>query len=386
MPETNLTATVRPASPGASIVDLQGTIDAQSEDVLTGLLHPAHAAGAGCILLNFSAVGHINSAGLGRLVMLQASARLQGRRLLAYALSALHHQVFRLSRLDEAIEVRGSEAEAVAAASAPAPRLPLAGAPPDGAAPLNGWAAPVSRLTVTGIPAGVANLNVHGRALAGPVQGFGPLWKKAYEVRLAGATVTPLEAIQAWKANFGSFWPKGNRFYGRPSGLEPGDVAVLHLAGPGGLNPPGGLPLIATGLMVVYVDDLSFCFMASAGHTIAGMITFSAHEDALGTLVRIEPIFRPNDPFFELMFRLGLGNFMEDTFWRQILRNLASHFGSQTEPRLTAICVDPNLQWREAGNLWQNAAIHTTFYILGAPLRRVAGLFRKKQAALPGGE
>ena len=46
---------------------------------------------------------------------------------------------------------------------------------------------PSSRLEVGAVPAGAINLNVAGRRLAGPVQGFGQLWQKTYRVRLHGA-------------------------------------------------------------------------------------------------------------------------------------------------------------------------------------------------------
>ena len=39
---------------------------------------------------------------------------------------------------------------------------------------------------------------------------------------LPGDLVSPAEAIAAWRLDFGSFWPKGNRFYGPLTGLEPG--------------------------------------------------------------------------------------------------------------------------------------------------------------------
>ncbi len=379
-----LTTAVRQISPGTSILDLQGDISASSEGALMDAHRQASAAGARAILLNFGAVSHMNGAGLGRLVTLRAHTSRQGQRLLAFGLTDHHRQIFALTRLDKALELYPGEAEAVAAASTPdvqrlQARQPLEGrsAPSEGGAAPAGWASPVARLEVTEIPAGVVNLNVQGRQLYGPIRGFGPLWQKTFEVRLTGAATAPRDVIRAWKSNFGRFWPKGNRFYGRPSGIVPGDVALLHLAGPGGLNPPGGLPLISTGLMVIYSDDDSFSFMASEGHTIAGMITFSAYDEG-GTVVRIEALFRPGDPFFELMFRLGIGGKMEDSFWRQILRNLARHFGAASEPQLSVVCIDPRLQWAEARNIWHNAAIHTALYILGAPIRWVGGLFRKE--------
>lgn len=42
------------------------------------------------------------------------------------------------------------------------------------------WAAPTQGLKVSDIPSGALNLNVEGRLVAGPLQGFGQLWQKTY--------------------------------------------------------------------------------------------------------------------------------------------------------------------------------------------------------------
>jgi hypothetical protein len=82
---------------------------------------------------------------------------------------------------------------------------------------------------------------------------------------------------------------------------------------------------------------------------------------------------RASDPFYELMFRLGFGHKMEDVFWFQTLRNLAAHFkAAGSEPGLKMVLVDPRMQWREAKNVWQNAAIRTALYTLAAPVRWVS--------------
>lgn len=100
------------------------------------------------------------------------------------------------------------------------------------------WAKDVSILRVGEVPAGAVNLNVTGRRVVGPIQGFGKMWQKTYRVRLAGPEVTPAEVIAAWKADFQSFWPTGNRFYGPLTGIAPGEVALLNLDMPGGCGCP----------------------------------------------------------------------------------------------------------------------------------------------------
>jgi hypothetical protein len=225
------------------------------------------------------------------------------------------------------------------------------------------WAQPVDKLNISGVQAGGMRLNVAGRHLTGPIRGFGQMWQKTYTVRLSGAAVTPQDVVKVWKAEFPNFWPKGNRFYGPLTGIKPGEVAVLNLAGPGGVTAPGETPVIATGIMVIYADDTSFSFMTPEGHILAGLITFSAQEEAL---------IRTMDPLYEISFRLGVGHRTEDNFWLATLRSLAARFGVNGQPQLRSSLVDPRLQWSEAKNVWHNAAIRTAFYL---PVELIKKLF-----------
>jgi hypothetical protein len=241
------------------------------------------------------------------------------------------------------------------------------------------WAAPVSRLNVTGIPASAVNLNVAGRHVTSPVSGFGQMWQKTYQIRFTGAQVPPKEVVRVWKDKFASFWPKNNYFYGNSGTIRPGDVAVLNLAGPGGMTVPGGAPMISTGIVVIYVDDESFSFLTPEGHMFAAIITFSAFEEAGSTVAQIQALVRGSDPLYELVLRIGLGHKMEDDFWKATLQNLAASFGAQGTPTLNKQCVDARLQWSEAKNIWHNAGIRTTFYTLGTPFRWVGRKLNRRQ-------
>jgi len=231
------------------------------------------------------------------------------------------------------------------------------------------WAKPVDKLSVSGLPAGAINLNVEGRHVAGALQGFGQMWQKTYWVRLSGAPVTPSQVVEVWKQNFPKFWPKGNRFYGPVSGLEPGQVAVLNLAGPGGITAPGGQPLISTGVMVIYSDDESFTFMTPEGHMFAGWITFSALEEEGSTVAQTQVLIRASDPLYEMALRLGFGHKSEDDFWQHTLKGVAAHFGVDGQVQQRTTLVDPKVQWSQARNIWHNAAVRTVVYTLAAPLR-----------------
>ena len=237
------------------------------------------------------------------------------------------------------------------------------------------WALPVSKLKTEDVPAGAVNLNVDGRRLTGPIKGFGQMWQKTYKVRLAGVSLTPHEIADVWRKNFGKFWPKENKFYGSVIGIAPGEVAVLNLAGPGGITGPGGAPLVSTGVLVIYADDVSFSFMTPEGHTFAAMITFSAHEEDGAPVAQVQVLIRASDPLYELGCWLGVVPRMEDAHWHTTLTNLGAHFGvpnAKVEQKNTL--VDPRVQWSEAKNIWHNAAIRTGLYL---PVALVKRMFRR---------
>ena len=241
----------------------------------------------------------------------------------------------------------------------PPAALPAEAAPAAPATASN-WAGPVSRLEVGAVPADALNLNVAGRRLAGPVQGFGRLWQKTYRVRLTGAEVTPQAVITIWKEHFGDFWPKGNRFYGPLTSLQPGEVALLNLALPGKMT-------LSTGVLVIYADADSFAFMTPEGHQFASIITFSSYADASVPIVQIQALLRASDPLYELSMPI-MAQRNEDRFWNATLRALASHFGvSDATVEMQRVCVDRRRQWRYAGNIRQNAAIRTTLYKVTHP-------------------
>jgi hypothetical protein len=236
------------------------------------------------------------------------------------------------------------------------------------------WAKPEERLQVANAPVEAINLNVGGRRLTGPLQGFGQLWQKTYRIRLAGVELSPAEVVKVWKENFAHFWPQGNHFYGCLAGIGPGEVALLNLAG------PGGIPL-STGILVIYADDESFSFMTPEGHMFAGMNTFSAYAEE-GTVAQIQCLVRANDPLWEIFFRLGIIDKREDDFWSYLLKALANHFGYTGEVEITATCVDPRVRWAQARNVWYNVAIRSYLYLPVHLIRR--WMHRRKDETVSG--
>jgi hypothetical protein len=233
------------------------------------------------------------------------------------------------------------------------------------------WAKRRLTIEVNEIPSDATSLNVKGRHVTGPLQGFGQMWQKTYRITVQG--VTPTQAIQEWKAHFGQFWPKGNRFYAPLTGIEPGEVGILNLPAPGGMR-------LSTGIVVLYADEESFTFMTPQGHMFAAFITFSAHEENGETALQIQPLLRANDPLWEIAMKV-YGFHKEDEFWLTTLRKLAAHFRVyDQEPTMTATLIDSKRQWSQAKNIWHNAALRSGLHMITALPRR---LFQRAKPEAP---
>ena len=235
------------------------------------------------------------------------------------------------------------------------------------------WARSVARLEVTDVPDGAVNLNVEGRRLASPIQGFGKMWQKTYQVRVPADQASPTHLIATWKENFREFWPEGNHFYGALTGIAPGDVALLNMTLPGRMK-------LSTGVMVLYADDESFTLMTPQGHMFAGWITFSASEEEDDTVAQAQVLMRASDPIFEMGLTMG-GHKQEDRFWQHTLTSLAAHFGHEGEVDTKVVCVDKKRQWSKWTNVWHSAAIRSTLYTMGAPGRGMKRLFKRDSVA-----
>jgi anti-sigma B factor antagonist len=116
--QTQVTMSVRNVSELVSIIDMQGEVTVQAENVLMDAYGQATASGARIIILNFSAMEYMNSGGIGLLVTLLIRVKRQQQRLLSFGLSEHYQHIFGVTRLNEAIGIYQTEAEAVAAAQA----------------------------------------------------------------------------------------------------------------------------------------------------------------------------------------------------------------------------------------------------------------------------
>jgi hypothetical protein len=234
------------------------------------------------------------------------------------------------------------------------------------------WAKSVSRLNVAEVPDGAININVEGRRLASPIQGFGKMWQKTYQVGIPAERASATELIATWKERFPDFWPEGNNFYGPLTGIAPGDVALLNMALPGRMK-------LSTGVMVLYADEESFTLMTPEGHMFAGWITFSATEVEGETTAQAQVLMRASDPIYEMGLAMG-GHGQEDRFWQATLTQLAAHFGHEGEVDTRVTCVDKKRQWRHWTNVWHSAAIRSTIYTVGAPGRALRRRMRSDRA------
>lgn len=368
---------VRPLARDIFALDIGGDLSAGAEPALFAAYAQAERAGARKLVLNFTQLHHIDTLGAGLLVTLVTRANDAGLQLSAAGLSAEHAAILSVTQLSEALPVYTTEADAAAAligagVSSSSPASLVGGA----RSPESSWAKPVSELKIEEIPDGALNLNLEGRRMAGPLQGFGQLWQKTFRLRLKGLRLKPAEVIQIWKENLPKFKPPDKKFFVPPEGMTPGELVFIHAWTPGGP--------VNTGVMVLYSGAESFTLMTVEGHPESGWVTFMAYEEGGETVAQIRLIARASDPLYELAFRL-LGSRVQDDIWGYVLKSLATHLGvsGPLEVESHRTLLDPKVQWARAGNLRHNAQLLTTAYYASAPARWLAVQARRyAQAAL----
>ena len=96
----------------AGIIDIQGDLTSQAEQALSDAYALASDSSQ-VVILNFSGLEYMNSSGIGLLVTLLIRANRQKKRLLTCGLSEHYRHIFQLTRLDDAIGIYATEAEAL---------------------------------------------------------------------------------------------------------------------------------------------------------------------------------------------------------------------------------------------------------------------------------
>jgi anti-sigma B factor antagonist len=115
MPEINVSMTVRNPANAVSVIDIAGQVTGFAEQILAEAYDEANQSGTTMILLNFTDLDYMNSSGIGLLVTMLIRAKRSNCRLAAYGHSLHYRQIFELTRLDDAIAIFESEADALAA-------------------------------------------------------------------------------------------------------------------------------------------------------------------------------------------------------------------------------------------------------------------------------
>ncbi len=329
--------------------DISSTPEAEIEGLITG------PSGIVSVILDFQAAASMDNTALSMLVRLHNSARHSGKRLLAAGLKGRMMETFHLARLDEGIPCFDDINAAFkhAGYNGQVPQNPVQPAQESTISSAEDpWAKPVSRLKVKPMPKEAVNLNVQGRRVAGPMQGFGQLWQKTYRISLPGS-ISPEQAVSMLKENFTKFQPPANRFYPPPEGIRPGEVILINADTPGGL--------VITGVMVLYAGPLSFTFITPQGHPEAGWVTFSSFKEGDSTIVQIQGLARASDPVYELAFRLA-GSRLQQGIWTHVLQSMLKYTGIEGQVQVTPVRLDSRLQWNRLFNVFLNAQILSLLY------------------------
>lgn len=317
------------------------------------------------VILDFDSVETINGLGATKLITFTVLSRRRGQRLLAIGVGEHYKDVLKSTGLDRIITICNNRGEAFALAQVPESEIPLREIKQGSVRDIAYWAKPVSKLIVPLMPPEAININVKGRRIVGPVDGFGQLWLKTYQLTINRPGLTPESVIRTLKDNLPVFQPSYNRFYLTAKGILPGEVVAIDSSTPGGP--------VSTGVMVLYADDKSFTFITPQGHPESGWVTFSAFEKNGKLVAQIVGLARASDPVYEAAFRI-LGAKLQVKIWTHVLSALATYLGIQVdvvvvEPRR----LDPRLHWSHVGNVWYNAQIRTLFYM---PFRWVRKLLK----------
>jgi len=356
MPEDKAAIRPRIADRETLILDIQGFLNSACENTLARFFDEEMGKYKN-VLLNLTDLTRMDAE--GATILLVYAARLAQKKigLAACRLGKPFRDVFRLTGLDQAIALLETENEALSRrpfSTGVQPRDHDLQAYMGPRAP--GWAGNVEYIVIGDVPAGAMNINANGRQVTSPVNGFGRLWEKKYRFQIKNSDREPQKIISLWRKEFPDFWPQGNLLF--TSGgvsIAPGATALLNLS-------IGGMLVLATGIIVIYAADESFCFSTVQGHMLCGWINFSSFREGDNTIIQVHPLFRAADPLMELGFRFGAAK-QEDQFWHQTLRNLAARLGVEGKVEQQNVLIDRHLQWGEIGNVWYCGAIRSSLYM-----------------------
>jgi pyruvate/2-oxoglutarate dehydrogenase complex dihydrolipoamide dehydrogenase (E3) component/anti-anti-sigma regulatory factor len=313
---------------------------------LLGQLSNQNLISAKRVILDFSELDQMNGLGAAFILKLYTFLHLQNKDVVCSGLNSDLRIIFQSTELNQILE------ETAPTHSSPDPKRLQSHV-----TNLNSWSKYYPLLTIPKMPKEARNLNVSGRRTSGPVNGFGQLIQKVYRLTIRDPEITPEDALFALKTNFPEFQPHYNTFYPTAAGIAPGEVVLINSSTPGGP--------IATGVMVLYADELSFTFNTPIGHPESGWVSFLAKRHNGVTIVEIVGIARANDPIYELAFHL-VGSKVQVRIWNHVLTALSAYFGTRPDIQYEERYIDHKLQWSQWKNIIYNAQVRT---LLAEPLR-----------------
>ena len=119
MPDAKVSANVRPINNETQVIEIHGEVTGFAEDALMDAYTEATNGQANNVILNFDELEYMNSSGIGLLVTLLIRAQRRNQQVMAVGLNEHYQQIFQLTRLDEAIGMYKTEADAVASVTSP---------------------------------------------------------------------------------------------------------------------------------------------------------------------------------------------------------------------------------------------------------------------------
>ena len=156
--------------------------------------------------------------------------------------------------------------------------------------------------------------------------GVGPLFLRRYQVRIAGARLSPDQLIRALRADLNAATPaelaafqRTSRRRGGPMRL--GDEYAVHLLGPWSCR-----------VRVIECEATSFRLATLRGHMEAGEIAFSCTRRSGHLLFTIESWARCGDRLFELLYdRLPLAREVQIQMWSRVCAGAAAIAGGELD-------------------------------------------------------
>ena len=118
MPEAKVSMNVRPANSDTRVIEIHGEVTGFAEDALMDAYNQASNGQVNNVIINFDDLEYMNSSGIGLLVTLLIRAQRKNQQVMAVGLNEHYQQIFQLTRLDEAITMYKTEADALASVTA----------------------------------------------------------------------------------------------------------------------------------------------------------------------------------------------------------------------------------------------------------------------------